>query len=51
VSEHDDLDRQFVLFAPAKLEQLEYPNQVPRAAIVAPVGCDQRGCLSRAQGR
>ena len=35
MSEHDDLDRQFVLFAPAKLEQLEYPNQVPRAAIVA----------------
>ena len=27
VSEHDDLDRQFVLFAPAKPEQLEYPNE------------------------
>ncbi len=27
VSEHDDLDRQFVLFAPAKSEQLEYPNE------------------------
>jgi hypothetical protein len=27
VSEHDDLDRQIVLFAPAEPERLEYPNE------------------------
>lgn len=27
VPEHDDLGRPFVMFAPAKLEQLKYPNE------------------------